>query len=198
MVLTVEMFGEVVSEIVGTFSPMNVDLTLVNSILNPVETHVNRIFELHIFFGGTSGTGAVRTLISGGRASPALPPPDPLASRLVTRPAPQPANSSRSDAAIARASGMRRRDRAMVVFILPRAAARGRGRVSTPAPAPWRRRLLRRRWTGRIAALRTAAACSPCPRGSTRRPARDICFACSRHSDSNTRAVRWRSRCPPI
>ena len=41
MVLTVEMLGEVIGEIVGTFSPMNMDLTLVNSILNPVETHVN-------------------------------------------------------------------------------------------------------------------------------------------------------------
>ena len=41
VVLTVEMFGEVVGEIVGTFCPINFKLALINSILNPIESHVD-------------------------------------------------------------------------------------------------------------------------------------------------------------
>ena len=45
VVLTVEVFGEVVGEIVGTFRPINIKLALVNSILNPIESHVDGLGE---------------------------------------------------------------------------------------------------------------------------------------------------------
>ena len=61
------MFGEVVCEIIGTFSPVYEKMTLLDTVTNPIETHIH-CFGAALFYGVVADAGSACIIgLDGGR-----------------------------------------------------------------------------------------------------------------------------------